>query len=628
MIQWFACVDAFAAASSNPYLDELIARARANKLADRREWHILGHYQPAFFTRKVRSLADDKAFFHAANGKHDPHAELEATLASFFSTEVETDRTQNPQCRFIRRYRWLKEQLAFDPKRLRESPCNRYEAWRSQLEPHSVTLVFPAAYVNSPASMYGHTLIRIDGPEQTDKSKLLGYAVNYAAFLDESNAILFAIKGLMGGYPGRFSMTPYYNKVAEYSDIESRDIWEYQLTLTPVEIDRMLEHVWELGPINFDYYFFDENCSYKLLWLIDVARPSLRLTDQFPLWAIPADTVRVVVNAPGLVKRTEYRPSKRAEVKHFAASLEAGEVTLSRALADGKLSASGDWRGGREQASQARVLDLGYELLDYRRLAGRTSPTTTPARLRELLLARSQVNGPAPPEPSAPAIRPDQGHASARLSAGGGTIGGDGFQELRFRATYHEFIDPSAGYQSGAQIEFGNIALRHENDRGSLSVERATFVDVASIAPWDDLDKPISWRFDFGFERTRFRDGTRPTLFQAGGGGGVATMIGPNITAFALLEASTIASTRLDQTLMLGLGPRAGAIIEVTPRWRMQFTARTLSFFSGGDDRRDLIGLHQNVSLTRDFSLRIETDIRREFGARWSTVGAYMQYYF
>ena len=61
--------------------------------------------------------------------------------------------------------------------------------------------------------------------------------------------------------------------------LENRDVWEYELNLEPHEIERLLAHTWELGFTRFDYYFFDENCSYHLLSLLDVARPGVELTD-------------------------------------------------------------------------------------------------------------------------------------------------------------------------------------------------------------------------------------------------------------------------------------------------------------------------------------------------------------
>lgn len=615
-------------AADPEYLKELQTRARELRLAEKREWQVLLHYRRSLLTGRVRSLADDSGFFNAKHGKTRPQEELDATLAAFFSELAETDAQQNPQCRFIARFRWLQEQLKFDPARMPQAPCDRFNRWRATLDTESATLIFPSAYVNSPASMYGHTLLRIGRNESDSGTQLLGYAVNYAAFTQETNGIIFAIKGVFGGYPGRFSMTPYYKKVSEYNDLENRDIWEYELSLTPIEIDRLLRHVWELGPVNFDYFFFDENCSYQLLFLLDAARPSLRLNDQFPLWAIPADTVRVVTAAPNLVRNTRYRASRATQLKYSAAQTPAADIDLAKSIASGTTAPTRDWKKAKNDAAQARVLDLAYDYLDYQRVAGKMKGEQTVTRLRDLLVARAQVDAPPPAEPPAPSVRPDQGHASARVSLGGGTTGGDGFQELRFRATYHDLLDPRPGYQPGAQIEFGNFYLRHENDRGAPFVERATFVNVTSIAERSELIKPLSWRMDFGLERTRFTDGTRPLLFQFGGGAGLATELFRNATGYAMLEAGTLISPKLDSNITLGVGPSAGLIVEPMPRWRLQLFARSLHYVTGSDDRRDMLGLHQNIMLNDKFAIRIEADTRREFGVRWSTFGAFGQYYF
>src|SRR5439155_965886 len=100
---------------------------------------------------------------------------------------------------------------------------------------------------------------------------------------------------------GYFSTIPYYLKVQEYRDIENRDIWEYRLNFSDGQIRRMLMHAWELGNASFDYYFFKENCSYHLLSLLEVADPSLSLTDRFLFWTVPADTVRLITQQPVLV---------------------------------------------------------------------------------------------------------------------------------------------------------------------------------------------------------------------------------------------------------------------------------------------------------------------------------------
>ena len=178
------------------------------------------------------------------SGMFDPEA-----LGAFFSDVQETDKEQNPQCAFIARYDWLDRQLRFDPKRMARQPCKRFHEWYEALNPNGMTLIFPAASLNNPSSMYGHTLLRIDAKDQDEKTRLLAYAINYAANTAETNGIAFAINGLLGGYPETFSIMPYYLKVREYNDMENRDVWEYELNLTPGEIDLVLMHVWELGPV-------------------------------------------------------------------------------------------------------------------------------------------------------------------------------------------------------------------------------------------------------------------------------------------------------------------------------------------------------------------------------------------
>ena len=91
--------------------------------------------------------------------------------------------------------------------------------------------------------MFGHTLLRIDTREGRD---LLGWAVNFAGATGNDGGIVYAARGLTGGYQGYFSVVPYYEKVKSYGDWENRDIWEYDLALTPDELRLLIDHLWEL----------------------------------------------------------------------------------------------------------------------------------------------------------------------------------------------------------------------------------------------------------------------------------------------------------------------------------------------------------------------------------------------
>jgi hypothetical protein len=65
--------------------------------------------------------------------------------------------------------------------------------------------------------MYGHTLLTI---ETANKSSLLAYSVSYSATTRETFGPSFAVKSIVGLYPGYFSVLPYYAKLQEYSDVD------------------------------------------------------------------------------------------------------------------------------------------------------------------------------------------------------------------------------------------------------------------------------------------------------------------------------------------------------------------------------------------------------------------------
>jgi hypothetical protein len=602
-------------ACANDYLAELVQAAHAKNLADTPQWHALLHYKRTWIPRGVESFADDPRFFNAPNGKSDPRAELEATLTAFFSDKPETPTEQNPQCQFVARYQWLKRELQFDPARLPERPCPRFHEWRAALNAEALTLVFPAAYLNNPASLYGHTLLRVDARDQTERTRLLAYSINYAAATDEANGLAFAVKGIFGGYPGLFSISPYYAKVREYSDLENRDVWEYELNFTQEEIDRLLEHAWEIGAVHFDYYFFDENCSYHLLSLFDVARPSLRLTDAFPLWVIPADTARAVVEREGLLRRVTYRPARSTVLRHRMQHMAEFEVRLAKRLAIAPTADDESALAALPVERQARIVELAYDYLDYERLRGRAPDIRyTAPRLRELLFVRSRLDVADAAPPPVPQVRPDQGHRSGRVSIGIGRANGDGFQEIELRPAYHDLLDPEPGYNRGAQIEFFGIAARHRARDERTRLERLDLINITSISARDELLKPMSWKAEIGFERQRLAPALEPLVFHLRGGAGYAAGTVYNSLWYGMIEAALEVHERLDSSYAVGTGPAIGILTDITDRWRLQLEARALTYALGDDHSRSEIALNQRFTISRKHALRLEWSRAQAFG--------------
>src|SRR5699024_9065802 len=98
--------------------------------------------------------------------------------------------------------------------------------WRSHMPIGQLVLVFPAAYLNSPSSMFGHTLLRLDASSDPD-SVWLSQAISFGAQVGKhDNSAQYVWRGVITGYPGQFTVEPYVDKIQQYSHMENRNIWE------------------------------------------------------------------------------------------------------------------------------------------------------------------------------------------------------------------------------------------------------------------------------------------------------------------------------------------------------------------------------------------------------------------
>jgi hypothetical protein len=246
----------------------LLEDARRQRLAEHPEWRRLLHYRKTLFGTK--SEVDGRAFFFSKRGRRDSSAELEATLAAFFAPAPE-DPDAAAACRFPARFEWLKKNLDIESTVLPAPSCPKLEGWLAGLNAGSLSVVYASAYLNNPASMYGHTFLRVRRAGQEEPVAHLDYTINFAAETAESSGIIFAARGLLGLYPGKFTTSPYYFKVQRYNNIEGRDLWEYDLALDHEQVRRVILHLWETRDTHFAYFFLNQNCSYQplaLLWPI------------------------------------------------------------------------------------------------------------------------------------------------------------------------------------------------------------------------------------------------------------------------------------------------------------------------------------------------------------------------
>ena len=596
----------------NAYLVELINQGLQAKLASEREWHLLLHYRKDLFGGHT-SEQDDPGFFMSPDGKTDPQAELDATLKQFFSEELVGRSKQPAQCAFIARYEWLRNQLRFDETRLPPMACERFERWFADFEAQSITLIFPSAFLNNPASMFGHTLLRVDQRGQTDSTRILAYTINYAADVPPDAGMAYPIRGIFGWYSGYFSTIPYYLKVREYRDIENRDIWEYRLNFTEHQVRRLLMHAWELGNASFDYFFFKENCSYHLLALLDYADPALHLTDEFLFWTVPADTVRLIASKPGLVSGIAYRPSRSNVIRRKRESLPLGERELAHRIAQdlGELTSPAFVQ--LSLTKQAFLLDLASDYLRYRIDTTDEPPPELKERNRAVLTARSQLRIPSQEFTVVPfAKQPELGHKTSRASVGAGWRNDDTFEEVTVRAGYHDLLDPEVGYTPDAQIDLASVSLRHYNRVDQTRIERATFANVLSLSPIDSVFHAPSWKINAGMNTIRFGSCQLCSngVLNGGIGAAVESHWLKREVVFAFAEAEANYSRAYEEDHRVGGGGTVGLLADLTDRWKLMASGTYLRYALGdkSDDFRWFVG--QRYTLSQNWALRLEYNHR------------------
>jgi hypothetical protein len=609
------------------YLPSLIHVARARGLAGSRDWQVLLHYRPTLWGG-WQSQADGPGFFLAGPaGKNDPAAELEATLAAFFQPaprDPYDPETQHAQCRFPARFAWLKGQLGIDARRLPDRPCPLLDTWLTGIAPEAATLIYASAYLNSPPTMYGHTFLRLTRATG-EGNPLLDYAINFAADADTRNGLFYAIRGLTGGFPGHFYVMPYYVKVQEYSNMESRDLWEYRLSLTREQVRRLVLHTWETRTTYFDYFFLTENCSYQLLTLLEVADPSLHLTDGFSRRVIPADTVRAVLAHAGLVQDVRGRPSLVTTMRQRRARLDDHEVDAAEAWAAAHPDGAAPDLTGISAPQQAAVIEAAYDYLRYRTGDKGEPDDDFKRRERRMFLARGQLG--LPPEEAVtmrPIIdAPERGHRTLRLSVGFGVSdaapGFAGtFETLAVRGAVHDFLDPARGYPADAELEMAQLRLRFDNSGAAPRVDRADFINIVSAAPVDRWVRDFSWKVWVGADNARELGCERPGSDRAGWrclyagvvtGGGLAVRFGPRraVLGLFLIETDAAAGPAFadGRYYRVGAGGEAELLANITPSWRLQAGGRLIGYFLG--DRRPNLRGHvgQAISLGPRLDLRL-----------------------
>ncbi len=618
LLSLFCAVSAAAAP-----VDETLSRARAERVWTDPQWLRLGHWKRSRWLGVWESDAA-QGFFLSPSGGRDPRAELEADAAAMFAADPGGG--AHMRCRFPARAAWLVGRLAVAPSALPAADCSKYEAWRSLMDAGSVSLIFASSYMDNPSSMFGHTFLRLER-RATGGDVLRDNTLNFSAETGLDGGALFAVKGLLGLYPGKYTVMPYYMKIAEYNDMENRDLWEYSLALSSAEVERLAAHAWELGQGTFPYYFFSKNCSYQLMPTLEAAAPRLNLMPGSPAIVGPADTLYAVRETDGLAPVAVYRPSHATVMTQRRKLMTPAERRAAQAYADGR-SAEGDGlSAGMPSARKALVLDSALDHVLYTAGFSPDVPDAVRELERPILLRRAKVpDAPAQLAPPSWAAPPDEGHRRHRLMLGAGAYDGGAFTELSWRPGYHDLLDRRRGYLPGAAIEGLTWRLRYDSGERLPYLREARLVEISSLAPWDSWTRQPSWSAGTGLD-TAYELGKtarRSLVYDGYAGSGLSVEPAEGALAFALAQLEGGVGSALREGWTAGGALRAGVSAPLSAGLVVLMEGALSARPFGDPTPNHRLRAAVGWAPQRDLSVRVEGLLR---GPR-RELGAYAAFYY
>ncbi|MBQ0841242.1 MAG: DUF4105 domain-containing protein [Gammaproteobacteria bacterium] len=456
-------------------VDELVRRATEINLSQHPVWLKLLHYEKKFSnSSKVVSAIHDETFFNDVNGAVDPEAELEATLRAFLLPPPKSDIDAHAQCHFPARFIWLKASLGVEGSLLPTVNCPKFYAWTLNNTIQSVSLVYASGFLDNPASYYGHILLKFNSSKSKGDAQLFDPSVNYGAIVpDGEDPISYIVKGILGGYDGGFSQTDYYFHNHNYGELELRNIWEYEINFSQSEVDLIVAHAWELLAKPYTYYFFKQNCAYRLAEILEVVE-GVQIIPSNPFFTLPRALLQNMANSEinnkPLIKTFEYRPSRQSRFYTKFNALNSSERSEVRNISK-RVNEIGSTRyDALPVESKVRVVDALIDYYEFSEAVQFLSTEDFELYQREAIIERFKLPSNMSVKDSSSGEPPHTGRQSSyvRLGLTYNDVLGDGVTIL-LRPAYYDVLDASSGQVKSSALTMGELKVFVQSNRVRIS---------------------------------------------------------------------------------------------------------------------------------------------------------------
>lgn len=580
-------------------------------------WLKLLHYEKS--GSGYESVVENGEFFLTPGGGENPEAEYRAAVAAFNAeakqaeegleaagegVEVageeidafgeDKDSGELKKCAFPARFIYLKRQGAV---RGTLDDCVGFQKFLADVQPKAVTMLFTNAYMSNPSSLFGHTLFRIDTKRKG--TQLLAHGANFGADTGDETGVLYALKGLWGGYYGTFGIKPYYDVINLYNNIENRDIWEYELRLSDDELELFTAHMWEMQRAKIRYYFASRNCSYVLLLMLEAARPELNISGEFGGYTVPLATLKTVNDVPELVAAANYRPSRQSKLKYRAAQMNARQYdAFIDIISHDKMDLS-----ALDEEEKADVLETAYQYVQYRYVDGDLELADYRKKSLKLLMARSRIaNQRQYFDELKEGENPVLAHKAKQAGIMFGARNGEAFQEVSFKPVYNSLLEDSYGLLNGAEINLFAGKVRHYDARDKWGLQEFDLLGIKSLAGADAMFQPLSYDIKVGYrELFDAKSGEDSGALMLEAGVGQSYALGEHTLLYAMSVPNAAYGGGLYDNGYLGIGLKGGIYYN---SGKIRLNLQAMQNFTTSDTARgQTYAAEGGYGLTRDVML-------------------------
>ncbi len=589
-------------------------QAQDLKLSHHPYWLKLLHFYSIGETVGQWSFESDivsPSFFLSPLGKTDPHEELKSTLKAFLKP-VNNKPNQHARCKFIARFQWLRSKLNFSE--VKELACPLFQQWANLNESTGISLVFVSSFLKNPASTFGHLLIKFNSSNQHFGHSLLRPTLNFGAMVNPNdNPFTYALRGIFGGYKARFTDERFYNFNHVYGENELRDLWEYPINFSTEQYHRVTLHAWELiQEVQFKYYFFLDNCAYRMAELLEMAwTDSTRINTSGALWAIPIDVVFKLnkiqsdSNSRNLLGKPRMIPSRQRKLQSRAAQLSELEHEHLKKLINYENYIESDNFQSLNEQSQARIIDV---LLDHQKFQKTINPNLKqhPERSK-LLLFRSKLPILENEFSFENISSPTDGTPPMRLRLGivyndflGSSL------ETGVWANYHDLLGEESGHLLNAEVVTLDLHLQFRDDSFELTQFQLFNIQKYALNPTGiSGDFDWSWRTRAGWERKDLSCSPCSKFFLSGGMGRAISLAGKDIEhAFVDLYGETDKESK--SVISLGYAPHLGIKWSPLEIWKIRIERGWFKNLQGQKKTYQHTRFDQRITITQNWDIRME----------------------